>query len=75
MKTHTLLKDEILLSRKTLATRWAVHPETIKRIEKRGKLNALQLGGQVRYRLSEVIQHEAQSERTTHSHNNQPNSL
>ena len=64
-----------LISRKGLSTRWGVHTETIKRMEKRGLIRGLQLGGQVRYRLSEVIQHEAQSERTTPSHNNQLNSL
>ena len=48
-----------LIDRETLAARWCCSIETIKRIEKRGKLARVQLGPRaVRYRLADVLKVE-----------------
>jgi hypothetical protein len=50
-----------LVDRETLAARWCCSIETIKRIEKRGKLVRVQLGPRaVRYRLSDVLKIEGE---------------
>jgi hypothetical protein len=51
-----------LLSRRHLASRWAVSKETLKRREKAGLLPFLKLGRDVRYRLADIEQIEAQAE-------------
>ena len=51
-----------LLSRRLLAARWAVSKETLKRREKAGLLPFLKLGRDVRYRLADIEQIEAQAE-------------
>jgi predicted DNA-binding transcriptional regulator AlpA len=51
-----------LLSRRHLASRWAVSKETLKRHERAGKLPFLKLGRVVRYRLSDIEQIEVQAE-------------
>jgi hypothetical protein len=51
-----------MLSRRLLADRWAVSKETLKRREKAGKLPFLKLGRDVRYRLADIEQIEAQAE-------------
>lgn len=53
-----------LLSRRHLASRWAVSKETLKRRERAGKLPFLKLGRDVRYRLSDIEQIEQQAEVT-----------
>ena len=53
-----LLHDqtEQLLSRRGLSQRWQVHPETIKRLERAGKLKAIRFNQRLlRYRLSDII--------------------
>jgi hypothetical protein len=48
-----------LVDRETLAARWCCSTETIKRMEKRGEIERIQLGPRaVRYRLADVIQIE-----------------
>jgi hypothetical protein len=48
-----------LIDREKLAFRWDCSVETIKRMEKRGRLRRVQLGERmVRYRLSDVIKLE-----------------
>lgn len=50
-----------LIDRDTLAARWCCSIETIKRIEKRGKLARVQLGPRaVRYRISDVLKIEGE---------------
>ena len=51
-----------MLSRRLLADRWAVSKETLKRREKAGLLPFLKLGRDVRYRLADIEQIEAQAE-------------
>jgi hypothetical protein len=54
--------NEQMLSRRHLAARWAVSKETLKRREKAGLLPFLKLGRDVRYRLADIEQIEAQAE-------------
>jgi hypothetical protein len=50
-----------LIDRDTLAARWCCSIETIKRIEKRGKLPRVQLGPRaVRYHLCDVLKIEGE---------------
>jgi hypothetical protein len=42
-------------TRAALADRWYVHPETVKRDEKKGLLTPHYFGSRVRYRMSEVL--------------------
>lgn len=50
-----------LIDRESLAARWCCSIETIKRIEKRGKLVRVQLGPRaVRYRLADVLMVEGE---------------
>jgi hypothetical protein len=51
-----------LLTRRHLATRWAVSKETLKRRERAGLLPFLKLGRDIRYRLADIEQIEAQAE-------------
>jgi len=51
-----------MLSRRHLATRWAVSKETLKRREKSGVLPFLKLGRDIRYRLADIEKIEAQAE-------------
>jgi hypothetical protein len=51
-----------LLSRRHLASRWAVSKETLKRRERAGKLPFLKIGRDIRYRLAVIEQIEAQAE-------------
>ena len=51
-----------LLTRRHLASRWAVSKETLQRHERAGKLPFLKLGRDVRYRLSDIEQIEVQAE-------------
>jgi len=60
MKINTNLTQ--MLSRRQLATRWAVSKETLKRREKAGILPFLKLGRDVRYRLTDIELIEAQAE-------------
>lgn len=55
-------KQTTMLSRRLLADRWAVSKETLKRREKAGLLPFLKLGRDVRYRLADIEQIEAQAE-------------
>ena len=52
----------ILLTREELAARWKYCVETLKRWEKAGKLPFIQLGKEIRYRLSVIMAIEADSE-------------
>lgn len=52
----------ILLTREELAARWKYCVETLKRWEKAGKLPFIQLGKEIRYRLSVIMAIEANSE-------------
>lgn len=52
----------ILLTREELASRWQYHVETLKKWEVAGKLPFLQLGNQIRYRLSVIEEIEKNSE-------------
>lgn len=52
----------ILLTREELAARWKYCVETLKRWEKAGKLPFLVLGKEIRYRLSAIVEIEANSE-------------
>jgi predicted DNA-binding transcriptional regulator AlpA len=54
--------NEQMLSRRHLAARWAISKETLKRREKAGLLPFLKLGRDVRYRLADIEQIEAQAE-------------
>lgn len=59
MTAQNAQQDGGLIDRESLASRWRCSIETIKRIEKRGKLARVQLGPRaVRYRLAEVRQIE-----------------
>jgi hypothetical protein len=60
--TNTNSKPAQLLSRRHLASRWAVSKETLKRRERAGKLPFLKLGRDVRYRLSDIEIIEKQAE-------------
>ena len=53
-------ENDRLLDRKSLAKRWSVSIETVKRREKEGKLSPVYLEGQrtVRYRLSDILKLE-----------------
>jgi hypothetical protein len=59
---HIKQQSAQLLSRRHLASRWAVSKETLKRREKAGKLPFLKLGRDIRYRLSDIEQIEQQAE-------------
>ena len=59
---HTKQQSTQLLSRRHLASRWAVSKETLKRRERAGKLPFLKIGRDVRYRLSDIEQIEDQAE-------------
>jgi predicted site-specific integrase-resolvase len=53
--------SEQLLSRKTLANRWGVCRETIKRAERAGLLKAIRFNDRLlRYKLSDVLAIEAE---------------
>jgi hypothetical protein len=52
----------ILLTREELAARWKYCVETLKRWEKAGKLPFIQLGKEIRYRLSVIMAIEENSE-------------
>ena len=55
--------DQIeMLTRRDLAHRWRVSTETLKRREKAGLLRALKIGKGVRYRLSDILNFEAEAE-------------
>ena len=55
--------DQIeMLTRRDLAHRWRVSTETLKRREKAGLLRALKIGHGVRYRLSDILNFEAEAE-------------
>ena len=55
--------DQIeMLTRRDLAHRWRVSTETLKRREKDGLLRALKIGKGVRYRLSDILNFEAEAE-------------
>ena len=62
MKHHRFVvqSSEQLLSRKALANRWGVHPETIKRAERAGLLRAIRFNQRLlRYKLSDILAIEA----------------
>lgn len=51
--------EPLLISRKDLAARWHVHPNTIRRMEKTGELVPLVIGKKlIRYYLDKVIEIE-----------------
>jgi len=52
----------VLLTREELSARWKYCVETLKRWEKAGKLPFLVIGKEIRYRLSVVMDIEANSE-------------
>jgi hypothetical protein len=51
-----------LISRRTLAERWELSVETLKRRERSGILRSLKLGRGVRYRLSDIERIEADAD-------------
>ena len=59
MTTHTPTKTEQMLSRRTLAARWGVSVETVKRREHAGLLRPLRFNARlIRYRLDDVEAYE-----------------
>ena len=63
LQKNILPVEEKLLSRNGLAARWEMHPITLRRKEKAGKLPFLKLGARgVRYRLSDIERIEAEAE-------------
>jgi len=51
-----------MMTRRELASRWRVSTETLKRREKAGLLRALKIGRGIRYRLSDILDCEAEAE-------------
>ena len=51
-----------LFTRNRLSDRWAVSTETLKRMEKDGRLPCLKIGRGVRYRLADIERIEAEAE-------------
>jgi predicted site-specific integrase-resolvase len=65
MAQNTISESGGIISRETLATRWEISIETLKRMEKRGQLSRVMLGERmVRYRMSEVLKIEGERVRT-----------
>ncbi len=62
MKRHTEPK---LISRRNVAERWSYSTETVKRLEKSGKLPVFKINGQARYRLADIEFIEKQAEVNT----------
>ena len=62
LQMSTQINSSGMLTRRTLADRWAVSVMTLKRREKAGTLVFLKLGRGVRYRLSDIEKIEAQAE-------------
>jgi len=54
-------KENELLTRRELATRWRFSTETIKRRERAGILPALKLGRGVRFRMEDIKRIEAEA--------------
>ena len=55
--------DQIeMLTRRNLAHRWRVSTETLKRKERAGLLHSLKIGRGIRYRLSDILNFEADAE-------------
>jgi len=44
-----------LISRAELSRRLAVHPNTLVRLEKKGIINAIRIGGSIRYDYKSII--------------------
>ncbi len=61
-KNEEKLRWDEMLTRRDLAHRWRVSTETLKRREKAGLLRALKIGKGVRYRLSDILNFEAEAE-------------
>jgi len=62
MKTRTETGPQPHYTRRSLADRWVCSTETLKRMEKAGKLPFLKLGKSVRYRHEVITDIEAQAE-------------
>ena len=55
-------EKETFLSRPELARRWGVHLETLKRLEKKGELQAVHFNERrLRYRLSDILKIEQEA--------------
>lgn len=52
---------EELLSAKQIAERWHVHPSTVYRLVKSGRLEGLKLGGSLRVTASSVVTYEREA--------------
>jgi predicted site-specific integrase-resolvase len=65
MVSKTQTESGGIICRESLAQRWEVSIETLKRMEKRGRLSRVMLGERmVRYRMSEVLKIEGERVRT-----------
>jgi hypothetical protein len=62
MKTEN---TQQLISRRNVAERWSYSIETVKRLEKSGKLPVFKINGQARYRLADIEFIEKQAEVNT----------
>ena len=58
MKTNS----KHMITRRDVAERWSYSIETIKRLEKGGKLPSIRIGGRVRYRISDIERLEQEGE-------------
>lgn len=65
MTTPTSTNTDKFLTRRQVAARWAMHPESVKRREAAGQLASYKFGSTVRYKLSDVEAIEAAASTTT----------
>ena len=61
----TQTTDTKMISRRNVAERWSYSIETVKRLEKSGKLPVFKINGQARYRLADIEFIEKQAEVNT----------
>lgn len=62
------MADEILYTVEEVATRLAVHPDTVRRWIKSGELRAINLGGRAGYRITEEAYRQFLREREEGRH-------